>query len=344
MEKNWKSIIVSEEIRLIDAIKVLNNTGLLILIVASKSLKLKATITDGDIRKGLAKGIALEDKINLVMNLNPQFVNLKTPFSEIKNLFVIKNHKAIPVVDKRLKIVDCYFQNDFFKNDLNPPLLIMAGGFGKRLGKLTKKLPKPMLRVQDRPILEHIIDKARKENLTDIFISTHFKSHIIEDYSGNGEKFGVKITYIKENLPLGTGGSFKSMNKFKGPVIITNGDIISKIGYRKLLDFHILNNSLATMAVIKNEIINPFGVVKFNGINMLDFEEKPTWTTYINAGIYVVDAKVTKFVKKNENISMPLILKKFKNNNHDVLIFHMHEDWIDVGTPEELKKIRQLTK
>ena len=342
VEKNWKSIIVSEEIRLIDAIKVLNNTGLLMLIVTNKSLKLKATITDGDIRKGLAKGITLEDKIHLVMKLNPKYVTLKTNYNEIKNLFGIKKYKAIPVVDESKKVVNCHFQNDFFENDINPPLLIMAGGFGKRLGKLTRNSPKPMIKVQDRPILEHIIDKAKNENLTNIFISTHFKSHIIEDYFGDGTKFDVKITYIKEKKPLGTGGSFKFMNKFKGPVIITNGDIISKIGYRKLLDFHELNNSLATMAVIKNEIINPYGVVKFNGINMLDFEEKPLWTTYINAGIYIIDAKVTKFIKRNENISMPLILKRLKNKNQDVYIFHMHEDWIDVGTPEELNKIRLL--
>ena len=134
------------------------------------------------------------------------------------------------------------------------------------------------------------------------------------------------------------------MSKYKGPIVVTNGDIISKIGYRKLLDFHNLNNGIATMAVLKNEIKNQFGVVKCNGINMIDFVEKPSWITYINAGIYILDSKVTKFIEKNQNISMPLILKKLKDNNQDVYIFHMHEDWIDIGTPEEYKKIKQKLK
>lgn len=344
VKENWKSAVLTKETLLINAIKKLDNSRLQILIVTDKSFKLEATITDGDIRRGLAKGVTLQDQINLVMNSNPKYVNENTHYNEIKNLFALEKHKAIPVVNKNKKVVDCYFQNEFFENDLNPPLLIMAGGFGKRLGALTKNSPKPMIKVKDKPILEHIIDKAKNENLNNIFISTHFKSEIIEDYFGDGTKFNVNITYIKEKKPLGTGGSFKYMNKFKGPVIVTNGDIISKIGYRKLLDFHKLNDGMATMAVIKNEIINQYGVVKFDGINMLDFEEKPLWTTYINAGIYIVDTKVAKLVKKNENISMPLILKKLKNNNNDVYIFHMHEDWVDVGTPEELKKIKKLLK
>ena len=222
-----------------------------------------------------------------------------------------------------------------------PPLLIMAGGFGKRLGKLTESCPKPMLKINNIPILEHIINKARDENFKQIYISTHFKSNIIENYFDDGSKFNVKITYIKEEKPLGTGGSLKMLNNYNGPIIITNGDIISKIGYQKLLEFHNLNRGVATMAVLKHEITNPFGVIKYNGIQLVDFEEKPSWVTYINAGIYVVDSSVRNIINKNENISMPMILKKLKAKNKEIFIFHMHEDWIDIGTPEALKKIKQ---
>ena len=344
IKKNWKLIILAKNSLIIDAINVLSNSGLLIVIIVDKSDKLLGTITDGDIRKGLAKGLMLSDKVSLVMNKNPKYVFQDTLFEDIKILFIKGKYRAIPVIDKNHKVINCYFQEFFFEMKENPPLLIMAGGFGKRLGKLTEKCPKPMLKIHNKPILEHIINRAKDENFTNIFIATHYKSEIIENYFGNGKDFNVKITYIKEKKPLGTGGSFKFMSKFEGPIVITNGDIISKIGYTKLLDFHILNNAKATMAVIKNEIKNPFGVVKYNGIKLMDFEEKPVWITSINAGIYVVDSKVTNLIKKNESISMPLIFKKLKQKNNNVFVFHMHEEWIDIGTPEELKKIKKKLK
>ena len=344
LQDDWKSIILTRKCKIIDAINVLNKTGLLAIIVVDEEFKLLATITDGDIRKGLAKGFTIDQNISLIMNQDPKFVDQHETFEEIKLLFTKEKFKALPVVDENKKVINCYFQNYFFDTQAPPPLLIMAGGFGKRLGILTKKCPKPMLKLNKKPILEHIIDKAKKENFTNIYISTHYKPEVIENYFGDGSKFDVKITYIKEQKPLGTGGSFKFMSKYKGPIVVTNGDIISKIGYKKLLDFHTLNNGIATMAVIKNEIKNPFGVVRYNGIHLEDFEEKPSWITYINAGIYIIETEATKFLKKGENISMPVILKKLKKNNKNVFIFHMHEDWIDIGTPEEFKKIKQKIK
>lgn len=344
LQDKWKSIILTRKSQIIDAINKLNETGLLTIVVVDKEFKLLATITDGDIRKGLAKGFTIDQNISLIMNQHPKFIDQDVTFEEIKLLFSKEKFKALPVVDENKKVINCYFQDYFFDTKAVPPLLIMAGGFGKRLGVLTKKCPKPMLRLNNKPILEHIIEKARKENFTNIYISTHYRPEVIENYFGDGAKFDVKITYIKEQKPLGTGGSFKFMSKYKGPIVVTNGDIISKIGYKKMLDFHILNNGIATMAVIKNEIKNPFGVVRYNGILLEDFEEKPSWITYINAGIYIVEAAATKFLKKNENISMPVILKKLKTNNKDVFIFHMHEDWIDIGTPTEFRKIKKKLK
>ena len=338
-KSNWKSILIEENTLIIDAINLLTNTGLPIVIVVDKNLKLLASVTDGDIRKGLARGLSIKDKLSLVMNKNPKFVSEPRDLIQIQTLLFEDKFKAIPIVDKNKRIIDCYFYDHFFKSDLNPPFLIMAGGFGKRLGKLTENNPKPMLKVHNMPILEHIIKKARAENFTEIFISTHYKSEIIENYFGDGHNFNVNITYIKEEKPLGTGGSFQFMEKFKGPVLVTNADIISKIGYRKLLDFHFLNNGIATMAVIKNKIQNPFGVVKYDGINLIDFEEKPVWINYINAGIYVVDSIVAKSIKENTKLSMPMILKKLIEKNKSVFIFHMHEDWVDIGTPEQLREM-----
>tara|TARA_B100000780_G_C21116249_1_gene451658 strand:- start:750 stop:1784 length:1035 start_codon:yes stop_codon:yes gene_type:complete len=344
MLEKWKSILISGNDPIINAINILNKTGLMLIIVCDQNNKLLGTISDGDIRKGLSKGFALNDKVSLIYNKNPKYVYESTSLKIIKNLFNNRVYKGIPVIDKQKNVVGCYFEDNFFTIEEKPPFLIMAGGYGKRLKKLTENIPKPMIKINQKPILEHIINKAKEENFTNIFISTHYKSEIIENHFGNGNKFDVTIEYIKEEKPLGTGGSFKSMCHFDGPIIITNGDIISKIGYQKLLDFHNLNQGIATMAVIKHEIKNPFGVVKHDGIRLLDFEEKPSWFSYVNAGIYVVESKASTLIKKNQYTSMPSILKKLIDKKNDVFIFHLHEDWVDIGTPNELKKIKKVFK
>ena len=201
LQDNWKSIILTRKCQIIDAINVLNETGLLTIIVVDEEFKLLATVTDGDIRKGLAKGFTIDQNISLIMNKHPKFINQHETFKEIKSLFTKEKFKALPVVDENKKVINCYFQNYFFETQALP-LLIMAGGFGKRLGILTKKCPKPMLKLNNKPILEHIIDKAKKENFTNIYISTHYKPEVIENYFGDGSKFDVKITYIKEQTPL----------------------------------------------------------------------------------------------------------------------------------------------
>ena len=344
MLEKWKSILISENDPIINAINILNKTGLMLIIVCDQNNKLLGTISDGDIRKGLSKGFTLNDKVSLIYNKNPKYVYENTSLKIIKNLFNNRVYKGLPVIDKQKNVVDCYFEDNFFTIKEKPPFLIMAGGYGKRLKKLTENIPKPMIKINQKPILEHIINKAKEEDFTNIYISTHYKSEIIENHFGNGYKFDVNIEYIKEEKPLGTGGSFKSMSHFDGPIIITNGDIISKIGYQKLLDFHNLNQGIATMAVIKHEIKNPFGVVKHDGIRLLDFEEKPSWFSYVNAGIYVVESKASSLIKKNQYTSMPSILKKLIDKKNDVFIFHLHEDWVDIGTPDELKKIKKLFK
>lgn len=341
MAKNWNSIILHKNEKIINGIELLNKTGLLIIIIVNKSNQLIGTVTDGDIRKGLSKNIILDDKLELIMNRHPKYLFENTDPKIIKKTVMQKHLIAYPIVNQKKVVVGCHFLDDFFSKEEKPPFLIMAGGFGKRLGKLTKNCPKPMLRVNKKPILEHIIIKAKEEGFKNIYISTHFKSNIIENYFSKKNNLDVNISYLKEETPLGTGGGFKFMSKFNGPVVVTNGDIISKIGYQKLLDFHKINHGYATMAIIQHKIENPFGVVKYEGNQLTEFEEKPSWITYVNAGIYVLDNKASKLIKKNEFISMPQLFNKIKNINKNVLIYHLHENWIDIGTPVELNKIKK---
>ena len=344
MFKNWKSTLLHKDEKIIKGITILNNSGLLIIIVVNKLNQLIGTVTDGDIRKGFAKGLTLDDKLELIMNKNPKYILENTASILIKKLIVKERYIALPLINSQKIVVGCHFLHEFFEELEKPPFLIMAGGFGKRLGKLTENCPKPMLKINKKPILEHIILKAKEEGFKNIYISTHYKSEIIENYFSKKNNLNINITYFKEESPLGTGGAFKFMGEFIGPVVVTNGDVISKIGYQKLLDYHINNNGFATMAIIRHKIYHPFGVIQHEGIQLTKFEEKPSWTTYINAGIYIINNSASELIKTNEALSMPNLFTKIKEKNKNVLIYHMHEDWVDIGTPEEYKKFKNKFK
>ena len=333
-------IALPKNITTIDTIKNLESSGLQIVILIDQENRVIATITDSDIRKGFADGLKINQKIFPYANKKPQTVTNDATYDEIKSLFRINpGFKAIPVVDNKNKLIGCHFIDEFLNRGvIDAPFLIMAGGFGKRLGKLTSNCPKPMLKIGDKPILQHIIEKAKKDGFFNIFISTHFLSHIIENYFEDGKKFDVNIKYLKEERPLGTAGCLQLLPEIKTPIVVTNGDLISKIGYKTILDFHYSVASSATMAVVEHKIQHPFGVINSDGINLTSFEEKPIWKTNINAGIYVLNQSVIKLVKRNEVVSMPDIFKRVQMRNKKTTIFPIHEKWMDLGTPQNLKK------
>ena len=345
MLEHIKKIILPTSVTTSEVINNLNLSGLQIALIVDENNKLVATVTDGDIRKGFANGLRLEDKIISVANLNPKTVNKDASKRELRNLFNNYGYKAIPIVGKKNLLIGCHLISNFFQPEIvNVPFLIMAGGLGTRLGRLTKNCPKPMLKIKGKPILQHIIEKASKDGFFNIYISTYFLSHMIEDYFGSGENFNVKITYLREENPLGTAGCPQLLPKMNTPIVVTNGDLISKIGYKTILDFHNSLSAHATMAVIEHQIQHPFGVVKSDGADLIEFDEKPIWKTNINAGIYVLDKSSTKLINKNENVSMPEIFLRFQKRKKRTVIFPIHEKWIDIGTPKTLNVLNKESK
>ncbi len=345
MEKILKKITLYPSNTISDGMKKLDLYGLQIIVLIDKEFNLIGTVTDGDIRKGLMKDVKLNDRILKVANLNPKFVSENTSKNEIMKIFQNFNFRAIPVIDDNKKLKSCYFINDFVKIDSkSSSILIMAGGYGKRLGHLTKNCPKPMLKINKKPILRHIIEKAVKENFYNIFISVHYKHEIIKNYFGNGKNFNANIEYIIEKKPLGTGGCLKLMPNINESLVVTNGDIFSQIRFTDILNFHKATSSDVTMSVFNHEIQNPFGVVRTDGFKLIEFEEKPTWTTKVNAGIYVVEDTVKEFINKKENISLPGIIKRMNDKNKKCSVYTMSDLWIDIGTEDQLKKAETLIK
>lgn len=337
-KSNWKLSILPPSSTIKEVIKNLNITNLQITLIAKKK-KLLGTVTDGDIRRGLLAGCTLKDNVQKIMNKKVITVNQNTNLSLVKETMKLKSILQIPIVTKQKKIIGLHFWNKSVDQEKrNNPVVIMAGGFGKRMKKKTSFTPKPMILLYGKPILEHIINNLKQSGFTNIIITTHYLEHKIRDYFKDGKKLGVKIKYIKERKPLGTAGSLSRLSYQKNNVIlVTNGDVISNINYSEFLHYHNKNKSQATMAVREIKSQNSFGVVESNGFLIDKIKEKPISKVFINAGIYAFNKNLFKLIPKNNYLNMTdffnqLILKKNK-----AIIFPLYEHWQDFAKPKDLK-------
>lgn len=336
-----KSFILQENSSILEVVSNLSKTGYLICLIADKSNKLLGTITDGDIRRGLLAGKTLEDFALDIMTSNPVISSIDCP--ENINLELCKKHNIsqIPIVDSQNYIQALYLAkgHDDVKNRTNT-VLIMAGGFGKRMMPLTNDLPKPMLEIAGKPILEHIICNARSQGFSSFCISVHYLADKIKDYFKDGAKWGIEIEYIHEDNPLGTAGCISLFkNKPIEPFIVTNGDLISNISFSAILDFHNKNHADATMAVKNQKLRNPFGVIETKGIEILSIKEKPIYNSYVNSGIYVLNPGTVENLNINEYKDMPDFFLELRKNKYKIIAFPIHESWKDLGEPIDLNKI-----
>ena len=339
IKKNlWKKAILTKQASIREAIANLNEVCLKIVMIVSDEGRLIGIVSDGDVRRGLLAGIDLNQRVELIMIKSPLVSFLGSDSEIVLNLMKKNNVFQIPIVDQDMKVVGLYGWNSEIANTgINNSFVIMAGGFGKRLMPYTTSIPKPMVVVAGKPILEHIILRAKQEGFRNFIICLHYLSEIIIDYFQSGEKFGVNIEYIKESLPLGTAGALYELHKnVKTDFIVTNGDVITDIKYYDILSFHLMKKSSATMAVRVHEWQNPYGVVNLKDLNIVSFEEKPIVKSHINAGIYALNTHTLSFLKKNEYCDMPDLFMKLKANNDKLTAYPMHEPWLDIGRPSDL--------
>jgi NDP-sugar pyrophosphorylase family protein len=248
--------------------------------------------------------------------------------------------RQMPVVDSTHRIVGLHLWDDIYAQESRPnTMVIMAGGLGKRLRPHTESCPKPMLPVAGKPMIEHIIIRAKNEGFTNFVLAIHYLGHIVEDYFGDGERLGISIKYLKETTALGTAGALSLLNPLPpSPFLVTNGDVLSNIRYGELLDFHIRHGACATMAVRLHEWQHPYGVVQTEGVNIIGFEEKPIARTNINAGIYALNPEALAFMTPNNHCDMPALFELLQTEGKRTVAYPMHEPWLDVGRPDDLLK------
>jgi len=338
---DWKNSIVSPEQPLIEVLEVIDREALRIALVVGENGKLLGTLTDGDVRRALIEHGNLNVEASSVMNSNPITVSDSISLIEVDALLQKKSILAVPVVDNNNTLVGLHSLRDHYKSTIKEnPIFIMAGGFGTRLKPLTDNCPKPMLKVGGKPILETILETFIEAGFRNFYFSIHYLPEVIQNYFGDGSKFGCSITYVHEAKPLGTGGALGLLpNDLPNlPIIMINGDILTKVNIDHLLEDHKDKGGIATMCVRQHQYQVPYGVIQESDGNVIGVDEKPVQTYFINAGIYVLEPELLKDIQENVKIDMPPFLMKKVEEGKKVNLFPIHEYWLDIGQPKEFEK------
>jgi dTDP-glucose pyrophosphorylase len=336
---NWKNILISRKATIEESLIAINKEPYQMAMVVNEENELLGIITNGDIRRALINKITLNANVSEIMCLNPTVVDVSASDTDVLKIMTDKSLSAIPVLSNGIVIGLKTLLNLLGKKKRDNPVFIMAGGFGSRLRPLTDNCPKPMLHVGDKPILETLILQFKNAGFHNFYISTHYLPEVIHNHFGDGSSFDISIEYVHETTPLGTGGALgllpPDMNDL--PVLVINGDILTKIDFNALLNFHNSNNSLATMCVREYEYQIPFGVVETdNENNIKSMVEKPTHRYKVNAGIYVIGQALIKKIIKNEYLDMPNL---FANNiKLNVLAYPFYDYWLDIGRMDDFDR------
>ena len=329
----------SDDIRL--ATSKLEKARQKILFIIDDNGKTIGSITDGDIRRGISKGISLKTKVSNLMNTNPKLMKIGVSNSEI-SMFLRENKiSQVGLIDESGILQQIKSQQNLkHPKTLSNVVLIMAGGEGKRLRPLTNDIPKPMIKVGGRPVLETIILNCSQQGLKKFYISLNYKGESIEKYFGDGMKWGVSINYLKEKKKLGTAGIIKELRDVKEDILVINGDILTTTDFNKIINFHKTKKSFATMITKKYETVIPYGVVEVKQDVIINIKEKPLLKYNINAGIYIINPTVFKNLNSNEFLDMTELFNLLISNKKKTFIYEIDDYWLDIGRLEDLQKAK----
>ncbi len=346
-----ENIYVYKHQTIFEALQKINNNRKQFVLVLSKELTLDGIVTDGDVRRGILAGRKISDYIETIMNNSPIVAKFSETNDQILNKMKKKNVRQCPVLNEKKIVIDIKYSDDvninYPKKEIEKkenPVIIMAGGLGTRLLPITKEIPKGMIKINGKPILEQLIINLKENGFNKILISVNYKSQMIKEYFRKGSKFGVKISYIEEKKKLGTAGALSLIDekKYNQSIIVMNCDLITNISFLELLKFHKQACSSATMCVKDYHVKVPFGVVETQKDSIINLIEKPNKSFFVNAGIYVLNPDILKLIPKNTFYNMTDLFHNLIKSNITPKIFPIIEDWTDIGTREDLDNIKKL--
>lgn len=309
---------------------------------------LLATVSDGDIRRAILAGHALDEPIGgLVATFSfdgaaPLTAARNTPGADLLRLMIERGVRQIPLLDDQKRVVDlALFWTLHDEAELPLQAVVMAGGFGTRLRPFTETVPKPMLPVGGQPLMELIINHLRQAGIRKVNVTTHYLANVITDHFGDGADFGVQLNYVQEDTPLGTAGALSLLDSGDDPLLIINGDIVTDLDYRAMLDFHRQHRAALTVAIFPYELQIPYGVIDHQGADITGIREKPCLRHFVNAGIYLVEPQARACIPGNTTFSMTDLIALLLQRGDRVVGFPIREYWVDIGQHADYQRVQQ---
>ncbi len=332
--QDWRKVIVAPQDPVAKVVELLNEEAPHIALVIDPQMKLVGTVTDGDVRRGLIRGLGLECSVSKIMQEKPRFVTKKDGRKEILAQMKALSLLQMPVLDESGVVVGLEtLENLNQKPRYDNPVFLMAGGFGKRLHPLTLNTPKPLLEIANKPILQSILENFIVDGFHRFYISTHYKAEQLREHFGDGSDWNVDIEYVHEEVPLGTAGALGLLPEQlrKMPLIMMNGDLLIRLNFDRLLQYHEASGGIGTICVREYEIQVPYGVVTPNENSVGEIVEKPIHKVFVNAGIYVLNPEFYNKVEIGQYLDMPELIQDQVGGGAQINMYPLHERWLDIG-------------
>lgn len=342
MTDDYRSVVIGPDTPIVEAIGVIDRGGMQIALVSDAEGQLLGTVTDGDIRRGILGSVGLNEPVARVMNVRPTTATPEMSRDQILATMRERQIHQIPVVDRAnillgIELLDAMLRGQILDNWV----VLMAGGLGSRLRPLTDDTPKPLLPIGGRPLLEIILESLIDQGFRRFFISVNYKAEMFKTLFGDGSRLGVEIGYIDEPSKLGTAGALGLLpEQPHRPIIVMNGDLLTSVNFRQLLQAHAEHRAVATMCVREYSYQVPFGVARTEQHRLLAIEEKPVQTCFVSGGIYVLDPVVLERVPPARALDMPDLFKGLIADGQQVTAFPVHEYWLDIGQAADLERAR----
>jgi len=345
---NLDDILISADASISEAMAAIDRGAVGIALLVDGGRRLRATITDGDIRRAILDGAGPEAPVTTLLERrpleyqNPTVAWASTDRQQLLRMMQSKTIRQVPLVDDEMRVVDVALLADLIDHRVHPiSAVLMAGGHGSRLRPLTDDVPKPMLEVGGRPVMERLIEQLHAAGIRQVNVTTHYKPEVISKHFGDGNGNGVEISYMHESEPLGTAGALGLMDVPQEPVLVVNGDILTELNLRAMFDFHREHNADMTVAVKRYQLQVPYGVVETRGVEVSGLAEKPSLDFFINAGIYLLEPVAYEYIPVGERFDMPDLIRRMVDKGRRTVSFPILEYWVDIGRPADYDQAQQ---
>lgn len=338
--KNWKKAAVSPGATIRDTLRVIDRSVTQVALVVDAEGRLAGTVTDGDVRRGLLRGLTLDHPIELVANVNPIVMHAGEDASTIQRIMHERSVNQIPLIDDDGRVVSLELLKEYLSTPRHDNFVVlMAGGLGTRLRPLTETCPKPLLQIGGKPLLEIILESFKTQGFRRFAFAVNYMADMIEDHFGDGSSWGVKISYLREPSRLGTAGALRLLPEAPDkPFIVMNGDLLTKVNFGHLLDYHTEFKARATICVREYDVKVPFGIVEVQENRLVALQEKPVQKFFVNAGIYVLEPEVIEHIPREIPYDMTTVFEDMAARGERPAVFPVREYWLDIGQIDDYQQ------